>query len=423
MKQIIFYSLILVGFITQAQELDTTILITQDNLSYSLYVPNEESRSRVIFFYEPTAQGSLPVQKFKSIAKKHSITLIGSNDSRNGPMETSISIMKSVIKHATENILTDNPHIYLSGFSGGSRTSALHASQDRNVKGVIGCGSGFPPNFSETYIQYKYVGVIGNADMNYLEMIDNESSLNQLNIDNILIEFYGNHSWPSVEAYDAAVSWILDKKENGFIDYYKNFADSLNQNNLLVALNRVNTRLEGSDYQLTVDTESKEFQKQKKSVDKLYQEEKEKQEEILNAFSSIKLSEYYEPSDLKSPEWWKALNSQLNRDMKKGGEEGFSAQRLKGFLRANSYERGYFSINSSISLAKKYFFVYNIVTDDSWYGSYWLAKCSAIEKDWNEFESYLKQSVKHGFSNFDYLKQDPVFADESAQKIINKIKD
>lgn len=423
MKRTLIYCFIAISISTYGQVLDTTLFIQSDSLSYAIYIPNDQARDKAIFFFEPSARGSLPVNKYKPLADKYSISLIGSNDSRNGPLDLSISIMNQVIDHAIENHLQKESGIYLSGFSGGSRTSALHSLQDPMVKGVIGCGSGFPPGFQLGTLRCKYAGVIGNADMNYLEMIQNEGMLHEFNIENTLIEFNGNHSWPPVSSFEAALSWLLSEGK-AFNEYYKAFADSLSSNNQLVSLDRIIKRLEKKEVQpgYSVDYSSKEYKKEKKKIDKLYADERAKQEEILDAFTAIRMSQYYAPSNLKGLDWWELLCNGLKRNMKKGGEEGLSASRLMNFIGANSYERGFFSLGESPDIAEKYFEIFSLASNHPWYGYFWLAKCNAIQADWKEVEKLLELAVKNGFSGFDNLENDPAFEASEAKEVLSKIR-
>src|SRR5437763_13221051 len=53
--------------------------------SYALYIPVEGDKKAlpVIYFFDPHADGSLPLKKYKALADQYNFILIGSNNSKN----------------------------------------------------------------------------------------------------------------------------------------------------------------------------------------------------------------------------------------------------------------------------------------------------------------------------------------------------
>lgn len=419
-----FIALLSIQIASNAQQLDTTYFIPNESLSFEIYVPNEASLGQAIFFYDPNANGKGPVKNYRDLADKYSLSLIASNDSRNGPRSSNIDIMKKVLTYVKEQILANNARLYLSGFSGGARASTFHATERSDIAGVIGCGSGFIPNFDMNAIRYAYVGMVGNADMNYLEMINNEQLLSEAKVNNTLIEFQAGHQWPPAKHFGVALSWLLTTDRTSYKSFYSHFSDSLSANQLMIPLQRVNQRLESSNIgpYVTVDVNSKAFKKQQRGNERVYESEVTKQKEILNGLSAIRMVHFGGDSTGYKPfEWWTSLNHQLNRSVKKEDVKGLSSRRIQGFLRANTFEKGAFSIQTNVDLAEKYFHLFNLASNESWWSLYWLSKCKVAKGDWKAFEKYLKLSAEKGLPNFEFVKKDPAFSHQNAQEIIEKV--
>src|SRR5688572_11257571 len=78
--------------LTVGKVIDTVRCKSNEKQSYSLYLPKNYNRSiawPVIFFYDPAARGSAPVKLYSSLAEKYQCILVGSNNSRNGPLNVS----------------------------------------------------------------------------------------------------------------------------------------------------------------------------------------------------------------------------------------------------------------------------------------------------------------------------------------------
>jgi hypothetical protein len=424
----IFIFLLVSSFIkcySQAS-IDSVVFIENEALSYNIYIPiNNGEEMKTLFFFDPSASGFYPVNKYKALADKYSFILIGSNDSRNGPIEESFRIMDLVVTHSTKNFKVDERKIYFSGFSGGARTSVLYASIRGNSIGVIGCGSGFQPMFNPLDINFSYVGIVGNRDMNYLEMILNEEKLNPLKIDNFLIEFDGTHRWPDIKSFEAGISWLLKNEYNE--PYYKEFIltkiDSLREIGALTSLGRHERRaiVNGVDLSNPIEQSSKEYLKHVKNVSKIYENEEKLKDEILVSFDAIKYSKAYASTDLKEFSWWQGHNGRLSSQAKKSDEKAYSAMRLLNFFGANSYERGYFTlVSGDTELAKKYFEIFDLFANN-WVGSLWLARVSAMAGDWDECAKQLKIASKKGLQNIERFKNDSYFKNENASKIIDEL--
>src|SRR3954470_23914221 len=59
---------------------------TDASQSYALYIPSKGNKEPlpIIYFFDPHADGSLPINKYKMLADEYNFILIGSNNSKNG---------------------------------------------------------------------------------------------------------------------------------------------------------------------------------------------------------------------------------------------------------------------------------------------------------------------------------------------------
>src|SRR5215204_636175 len=81
--------------------IDTILCKANSKQSYSLYLPkayNTNSKWSVIFFYDPAARGNVPVKMYSSLAEKYQCILVGSNNSRNGPLNVPQESEQAILK-------------------------------------------------------------------------------------------------------------------------------------------------------------------------------------------------------------------------------------------------------------------------------------------------------------------------------------
>ena len=117
--------------------------------SYALYLPSNYSPERtwpVLYAFDPQARGRISVERFKEAAEKYGWILVGSNNSRNGPMKVAFDASRAIWKDTHERLAIDEQQTYFTGFSGGARVAITIASACHDcVAGVIVSGAGFPP--------------------------------------------------------------------------------------------------------------------------------------------------------------------------------------------------------------------------------------------------------------------------------------
>jgi pimeloyl-ACP methyl ester carboxylesterase len=180
---------------------------------YALLLPADHEATKtypLIIFLDPGAQGNFSVNRYLELGAAYDVILAGSYNSSNfrpGASETSfLAIYNDIVKQF--NI--DAGRIWLCGFSGGARMAATLAMRYPVISGVIGCGAGFVDDQDDLTRLKAYAGIVGTADMNYGELMDNNEHLDGLKINNILLHFEGGHEWPPVLSMEKAMAWMME---------------------------------------------------------------------------------------------------------------------------------------------------------------------------------------------------------------------
>ena len=174
---------------------------------FALFLPDNYNRLKtygLAIFFDPGGQGKVPLKKYRSLAKKNNLILIGLNDSKNGPLEPNFRAFLDSWNWIVNRFLVDTKNVYLIGFSGGARTASYITQRvDFDFAGVIGCGAGFFTKEIPEY-QFQFVGVAGNEDMNYYEMLTLNEKLLKIGWDTYFLTFDGGHTWMSENSLSRA---------------------------------------------------------------------------------------------------------------------------------------------------------------------------------------------------------------------------
>jgi dienelactone hydrolase len=181
--------------------------------TYALFLPTGYTAERkwpVLYAFDPMARGRIPVDRFKEAAEKYGYIVVGSNNSRNGPVKASLDAMDAVWRDTHERFALDDARVYTTGFSGGARMASLTATACGNcVAGVIACGAGFnraaPPSKSTAFAVFATVGV---DDFNYPELAELDSELEKNGVPHRVATFEGGHAWPPAELCLEALEWM-----------------------------------------------------------------------------------------------------------------------------------------------------------------------------------------------------------------------
>lgn len=181
--------------------------------SYALYLPSSfdpERRGPVLFLFDPGARGAASVEAFRSAAETFGWILVGSNNSRNGPLATSVRAAHAVWIDVRERLPVDSRRIYAAGFSGGARVASLFPRiVGEKIAGVIGCGAGLAAELEPVNLPAAaFFGLVGFKDFNYGEMKRLDQDLDGAPVAHRVFVFDGAHSWPPPADCARAVEWL-----------------------------------------------------------------------------------------------------------------------------------------------------------------------------------------------------------------------
>jgi hypothetical protein len=152
----------------------------------------------------------VPVRRFQDAAEKYGYVIVGSNNSRNGPIKVATVAFEAMWNDTHARLAIDNGQVYATGFSGGARVANFVATLCENcVAGVISCGAGFnqayPPTRQTSFAVFATVGV---DDFNYPELVELNATLEKYSIPHRVATFDGSHSWPPAELCAEAIEWM-----------------------------------------------------------------------------------------------------------------------------------------------------------------------------------------------------------------------
>ncbi len=194
--------------------LPKVVIRSDTTLSYALYLPagyDVKKENKIIFIFDAHARGTLPLEKYKTLADQYNLILAASNNSKNGQSgRVRNHIISAFMGDVEERIHIDENKIYTAGFSGGARIATLVALYNGNVAGVVGCAAGFPQVQNPVNKSFIWVGVVGNKDFNFLELVNLNRQLKANRWKSFLLTFDGKHQWPPVEVMSDAIKMMLN---------------------------------------------------------------------------------------------------------------------------------------------------------------------------------------------------------------------
>jgi pimeloyl-ACP methyl ester carboxylesterase len=184
---------------------DKVICSGNGDVSYALYLPSNYSGDRalpILYCMDPLARGGVPVERFAKAAEAEGFVVVGSNNSRNGPITPVREAISAMVADTRERFHLEPKRTYVAGFSGGSRV-ALSWAMNGQVAGVIACGAAFGPTTPKGARFYVYEAA-GVDDFNYHELHQMSLELARAGAPNRFSEFQAGHEWlPEDLALDA----------------------------------------------------------------------------------------------------------------------------------------------------------------------------------------------------------------------------
>ncbi|TND02608.1 MAG: hypothetical protein FD123_4070 [Bacteroidetes bacterium] len=203
---------------------------------FALYLPTGYDNKKefpLLLFFDPHADGTLPLEKYKRIAEKYGVLLAGSNVSKNGmDFNTTGNLVNTLLADLQNRLPVDSLQIFLCGFSGGARVAGMIALNHTGIAGVIGCSASLPGNSAS--LPFYYTGIAGLCDMNYLEMRTQHQQMDSLKTPHAFLLFPGKHEWAPVQTMDDAFAFQFCRTDGSKKSAVNLSESMLRQSNYLV---------------------------------------------------------------------------------------------------------------------------------------------------------------------------------------------
>ncbi|MEM7485401.1 MAG: hypothetical protein AAF348_09345 [Bacteroidota bacterium] len=338
---------------------DSIPVMGSDTETFALYLPESHvaaEPSPIIFIFEPAARGSVGVSSFIKASERYGYILVCSNDSKNGPYDRNFDIANRLFDTVFTRFLIKEDEMYVAGFSGGSRLASAIASLTNRFVGVIACGAGF--SGTQEHIpstqDYAYVGLCGDRDMNYSEMLGNTDYLDLMKFNSTLMTYSGEHKWPPQRQLVRAFDWLhLQKlKKNGalpldtalkhYTSDYARIATFITDQEFLLASEEYERLIQTYNGLLAIDSlkaqhktfkNSKDYKKQRTALDNALVLEG----RLKTKLGGRLLTNFKKP-DASNFSWWEKELDKLNKlRTKEDSELKKMVYRLKFSLYVRAY--------------------------------------------------------------------------------------
>ena len=407
---------------------DSVVCLNSPGYNYAVYVPASYKPTvpvGVILIFDPGARGKLPVSLYQKVADKYEVILACSNNSRNGPVDQSLTAGTAVLEDVIARFNVDRSFILTSGFSGGGRTAVQMAITRSTIAGVITCGAALPSQAAITKAkQVPFAEVIGQLDMNYQESLLASVYLRSIGNPSSLTFFYGGHQWPPAEAYDEALAWhrLRSKKINAskfFSEKMKNMKVQLDSGHVYEA-NRMLMQLmpdfSESKHVFTIDSAIAAIQKDKRlksetsDVGKINQKEIAMQKEFLAHYTQHMA--YAAPDSAYHAVYWKGFRRDCEKMLASGGYKKLAGLRLIDYGWRLCAEQHFVLLDygqtRQAAMAAR---IWALIVPDRPAPCTQAARAFALLKRKSEMMEYLRMAVERGLKDKQAIIDDPAFKD------------
>lgn len=411
--------------------IDSLPVSVSDTISetFSLYLPKRFEVSKkwpILFVFDMKGQGKQALGQIAEAAEEQGYILAASNNiSDTLPITDNIIITNRMLGAVVGFLPIHKNRIYVGGFSGGGRFSTLIPTFVKGIQGVLTCGASVANTEVLTSKNpFHYIGIVGNEDYNYPEMLGVEEVLNRMKFTNQLLVFEGGHEWPEAEQLGHALEiFTLSAMAKGHIPKNDAFAnakydDDLNRVNMfftlrkpLLANNLLDEMLE--IYRPFRGTDSIKTSQKTLKRSRLFKTLNREQSSIFFKEDLIKEDYvYYLEEDILTYNynnlgWWKYQMEELDKFLKSKEELQVQlGKRLKGYINA--------LIADNIDILKggepmdeealNFLWMLNTVIDPTDYDSYLkIISYSAKVNDTGTALFYLEELLKKGYTDKEKL--------------------
>lgn len=456
-KSILASFLVLSSLISYSQTKSIEISKVNDSLkvlnnpdeSYQLYLPSNFSSDKewpVVFIFDPAARGSIGIKPFIKSSETYGYILVCSNNSRNNSYSVNYSIANNLFKDVFNQFPIDTSKVYLAGFSGGSRLSSYIASKNNMITGVVGCGAGLASGiyFNRTSVlNFSYVGIVGDIDMNYTEMLKNKENLGILGVPNTLIIYQGNHTWPPENEILRAFDWLELEYLRKHKIIHKEFIDSIYNKDFSIAENYLQTlqylyafdelnkilityeeyiELDSIHNKMETLERNRTFKKQRKKKKKYESLELRITKEYMHKLST----QLYSRSDTIYTYWSSEAKKIIKLTNGKNIEQSKMAKRIQAKIWIWCYETG-IGLKNSENIESLYFTnqIWSFFKPNSVYPFFHMAIYYANVNDYKKSLKYLQIAIENGLQNKNIIENtnefEPLRNFDEYKQIINSL--
>jgi hypothetical protein len=409
--------------------------------NYALYLPLTYDKNKkwpVVYMFDPHGKGSLPLNKYSSIAEKFGYILIGSNNSKNGlPMNTIKAIFDTLYNDTYRRFSIDDNSVYAAGFSGGSRVASNLATYGK-IKSVIGCGAAMSSTDASSVNKFGYFGIVGNEDFNLTEMLAIKEVLDKTLTPHCFAIFNGKHEWPPDSLMQQAFLWIdlqaMKKKikdadysiADTFYNKWTKEFENIKTNdpyNSYILCEKIISFFDGIKDVATLKTSLEEL---KKNATVTAAIEKQKNTAVME--SSLQ-TEYATAMNTKDTSWWKQQVALMDIQTKFVSDKS-SAQMYKRVLNYLSLV-AYMNASSALKAnnfetAFKYVKIYSLVDPENPEHAYLKATLLMKKGKLTDAILSLEKAAQLGFAEPGRLASDTVMdrlrSQEKYSRILDSIK-
>lgn len=389
--------------------------------SYAVYLPTGYSPEKewpALFLYSASGNGMAGMEKFKPAAEKYGYILVGSHNYRNGPVDQGFEAARILLEEVTKKYPVNMQRIYTGGMSGGARMATTVAVVTNKIAAVIAIGASFNfLNKPNTKNSFAFIGVAGDKDMNYLELVKATEEVRTLNLKSHLIAYDGKHRWCEEPQAAEALEWLeLHAIQKGLKLDALNFSDTFLKQQLdkattltadqkLTEAHALYESLalfygpeipEEVNKGLATLKREKAFKKQTRLHQSILEKEGKREREVRTAFNNIDMV-------MKSDSvfrWWQSQTMQWRKEQKnaKTAEARNSATRSLGFIGLFAFSTASPHIFAGRwSQALPYLRVAALINPENADVNYFMAKLYALNEDGRSSKKHQKRATNAGF--------------------------
>ena len=393
--------------------------------TYKLYLPKKfdgKGTWPIIFVFDMEGKNSRVLNIYKAAAEEHGYLLASSND-----VSDTLSIAKNLL--ITSRMFGEvgalfplnRNRVYTAGFSSGAKFAAIIPSLIKEVAGVISCGSFVPSvELLDEKRPFYFIGIVGNEDFNYPQMLQGRELLNKMKFPNDLLVFDGGERWSDYSLIGKALKILTLSaiakgnvaKNNEFV--MNSYNQSLKELKLLfnsgrlikayslqsemISIYRPHLEVDSLREQLKILKKEKRYRAQRRNLNNVLLRESFIMEDYdYNLFEDLSALNY------NNLGWWNYQMGELEKyNNKPDPFEQQMGKRLLGYLNALiedniDIEKEYPVVNDealsflwmlkTITEPKAYIYYLKIISDSSKY------------EDFGTALFYLEELLKNGYED------------------------